>query len=404
MILQGIRVIEWSAGQVGPVACAMLGDLGAEVIKVEEPGKGDPVRLATNWHGMSLQLPSGHIPAFEHHNRNKLSITLDLRQEKGRQVMYRLVEKADVFLTNYRPVAVAALGLDHQTLKGLNPRLVYITSTVFGHNGPDRNMRGLDLTAMARSGMMMSAGEPGMPPVMAPVGIADQMTAITLAYGALAALLARERLGVAQEVKGSMLGAMVALQGGFTITNYLMGGKEIPRYGRRHSTNPTYNWYQCQDGKWLVLGHYAGRKYWFTLCEALGEPELAHDPRFADFTSRTQNAQELITILDSVFAQRPRHEWEERLRRYPDIFWSLINDVPDLVTDPQVVENDYVIDYDHPTLGPTKFVGFPLKFTETPAQLYRPAPEMGQHTDEVLSQVCGISPEEIGALRQEGVV
>ncbi|MEK7847487.1 MAG: CoA transferase, partial [Chloroflexota bacterium] len=259
--LDGIRVIDWSVFQVGPYAAAMLADLGAEVIHVEEPGRGDALRGIKTLFGVPLTLKGRHI-IFEEHNRNKRGITVDLHREEGREVIYRLVKKSDVFLTNYRPAPVARMGMDYDTLKQHNPRLVYARASGFGFNGPDKDSPSLDLIAQARSGAMMASGEEGSPPTFLSLGIGDRVTSYLLAFGVVTALLARDRLGMGQRVDVSQLQAMALIQGNGLMPALTMGNS-IPRHNRQKPPrNPLYNSYQCRDGRWVVMAAIQGGRYW----------------------------------------------------------------------------------------------------------------------------------------------
>jgi crotonobetainyl-CoA:carnitine CoA-transferase CaiB-like acyl-CoA transferase len=400
MILEGVRIIDWTGFLVGPVAGAMLGDLGAEVVKVEQMGRGDPLRGLRTFFGVPLDLPHGRHAAFEHHNRNKRGMAIDLESPKGREVMYRLVQKADVFLTNFRPKACARLGLDYDTLRQHNPKLIYARGSGFGEKGPDSELPSIDLIPQARSGIMMASGEPDMPPVHISTGMADSITAIMLAYGVVSALLGRERTGTGQMVTVSQLGSMIALQGFLTQLKFFPG-LDFPRHDRNLPTNPLYNYYKCQDGRWIALALILDR-HWPLLCQAVGLTEMEKAPQFEDTGRRKENRQELTAILDRIFATKPYSEWE-RVFREADLIFGPIQDIADLPNDPQVVENEYVIDFDHPYFGKVQYPGFPVHFSETPASLKMAAPEFGQHTEEVLLE-NGYTWEDIAELGQQGVI
>ncbi|MEE9202296.1 MAG: CoA transferase [Dehalococcoidia bacterium] len=400
MILDGVRVLDWTGFLVGPVAGAMLADLGADVIKVEQIGRGDPLRGLRTFFGVPLDLPHGRHAAFEHHNRNKRGMVIDLESPKGQNVMYRLVQKADVFLTNFRPRACARLGLDYDTLRQHNPKLIYARGSGFGEKGPDSELPSIDLIPQARSGIMMASGEPDMPPVHISTGMADSVTAIMLAYGIVSALLGRERTGTGQMVTVSQLGSMIALQGFLTQLKFFPG-LDFPRHDRNLPSNPLYNYYKCQDGRWVALALILDR-HWPLLCQAIGLSELENDPKFADIGQRRENRQELTDILGRVLATRPYPEWEKVFRE-ADLIFGPIQDIDDLPNDPQVVENEYVIDFDHPYFGKVRYPGFPVHFSETPSALRMAAPEFGQHTEEVLLE-SGYSWEDIAELGEQGVI
>ena len=400
LILEGVRVIDWTAFLVGPVAGAMLGDLGADVIKVEQMGRGDPLRGLRTFFGVPLGLPHGRHAAFEHHNRNKRGIVIDLESPRGQEVIHRLMRKADVFLTNFRPQACARLGLEYEGLSQHNPKLIYARASGFGEKGPDSNLPSIDLIPQARSGIMMASGEPHMPPVHISTGLADSVTAMMLAYGVISALLDRERSGTGQMVTVSQLGSMMALQG-FLVQLKFFPGLDFPRHDRARPTNPLYNYYKCQDDRWMALALILDR-HWPPFCRALELPDLETDPRFEDTDKRKQNRQELTSLLDRVFATKPYHEWERAFRE-ADLIFGPIQEIADLSTDPQVIENEYVTGFDHPYFGKVKYPGFPVHFSRTPARLRMAAPEFGQHTEEVLLE-NGYSWDDIAELGGQGVI
>lgn len=404
-VLQGIRLIEWGMFHNGPAAGYMLGDLGAEVIKIEHPIRGDAARGMESIFGTSTSLPGGRNIIFETSNRNKKSITLDLSQEQGRKVLYRLVEKADVFYTNFRPSVARKLGADYETLRSYNPLLIYAIASGYGTAGPEAEKRAFDPIAMARSGMMWGVGDKDQQgPGYIVGGIFDQMGATTLAYGILAALVARERWGIGQMVEASLLSGAIHLQA-IQVNALLLRGRALSRQSRRRARNPLANHYKCQDGKWLLLAEVQADRYWSEFCQALGLAELEKDPRFASALARRESCQELITILDQVFATRTRDEWLRIFQeRSCGFAYTPINEVEDLVSDPQVRANDYIVDFPHPVLGPTRLVGFPVKFSATPAKIQSEAPEFGQHTEEVLMDICGYTWDEISELRTAGAV
>jgi crotonobetainyl-CoA:carnitine CoA-transferase CaiB-like acyl-CoA transferase len=401
MPLDGIRVIDWTIWQQGPVASVMLADLGAEVIKIEERVGGDPGRGVLRMSGIDLRDRPNFY--FEANNRNKKGIALDLKKPAGREIVHRLVAGADVFVQNFRKGVAARLGLDYATLRQLNPRLIYASASGYGPEGPESGAPSFDYMGLARSGIMLAAGEPDMPPLAIVGGIADQMGAIMLAYGVLAALLARDRFGVGQEVDASHLGSMTWLQG-LSVSARLMMGFAIPRQSRTFSSNPLWNHYRCSDGKWLSLGMLQPDRYWAKLCGVLGRPELAEDPRFQDIRVRAANAGECIAILDEIFAGQPRNYWLKTLAEGGDFIFTIVNSVDDLPDDPQVQRNGYVQDFEHPAFGPTKVVGVPVRLSETPGTIRAPAPEFGQHTEDILTNLLGYSWDEIARLKAEEVL
>ena len=398
MPLDGIRVADWTIWQQGPVCSVMLADLGAEVIKIEAREGGDP--------GRSLVRRGGERPNFyfEANNRNKKSLTVDLSKPEGRTLVQELVAKSDVFVQNFRKGVAARLELDYETLRERNPKLVYASATGYGPEGPDSGEPSFDHLGLARSGVMFAVGEPHMPPLAIAGGIADQMGAIMMAYGVLAALLARERSDVGQLVDASHLGSMSMLQG-LSLSMRLMMGGAMPRIDRNRATNPLWNHYRCQDDKWIALAMLQPQRYWADFVRALGRPEMAEDERFQSVIGLAKNGAEIVGVFDEVFATRPRAEWIEHLKKSSgDFIFTIVNSVNDLPDDPQMQANDYVVDFDHPQYGPTKMVGLPVRLSETPGSVRLPAPELGQHTEEILLDVLGWDWERIAELREKEAI
>ena len=399
MPLEGLRVLDWTIWQQGPVCSAMLGDLGADVIKLEARDGGDPGRGLVSIGGANAR-PNFY---FEANNRNKKSLTLDLKQPEAREIVYELAAKSDVFVQNFRKGVAARLGLDYATLRRRNPRLIYANATGYGPEGPDSAEPSFDQLGLARSGLMLAAGEPGMPPLPIAGGIADQMGAVVMAYGVLAALVARERYGIGQEVDASHLGSMSFLQG-LSLSCKLMAGFAFPRTFRAKAPNALWNHYRCADDKWLALGMLQSDRYWKDLCRTLGRPELGDDPRFVDFRKRTENAGDCVGFLDATFATKPRADWMKILHDGGDFIFTIVNSVDDLPEDPQMRINGYIVDLDHPSFGKTAMVGVPVRLSETPGSVREPAPELGQHTELLLTELLGYDWDRVTELRKKGVV
>ena len=401
--LEGVRVIDWTIWQQGPVASALLADLGAEAIKVEERWGGDPGRGLKRVRGISTDLGYGRNFYLENNNRGKKSIAVDLKKDEGKEIIYRLVEKSDVFVQNFRQGVAERLSMDYKTLKKFNERLIYARASGYGPRGPDSASPAFDYLGLARSGIMFAIGEPDMPPLGIVGGVADQMGAVMLAFGIIIALFVRERTGKGQEVDVSHLGSMIYLQQ-LNVAASLLLGRELPRQSRKEASNPLWNHYRCKDGKWIALAHLQPDRYWGALCKALGIEELEKDPRFENMEARERHARELIEILDRVFAEKTSDEWKKILREKGDFIFEVIQSVSDLKDDPQALENEYIIDYSHPVLGDIKLVGLPFRFSETPGKVRNPAPEFGEHTEEVLINICGYSWDDIERLKAKEVI
>src|SRR3989304_1044801 len=380
-------------GQQGPFATVMLSDMGAEVIKVEDPRfGGDTMRLfRPEMASQGLQVIAGVNAYFEVNNRNKKSITVNAQTPRGKEVLVRLAKMCDVFVHNRRPGVMERLGLDYESLKGVNPGLIYAAASAYGSKGPDAELRGIDQLAQARGGLMSVMGGPEEPPEWTPGGIADQVGAMMLAHGIVLALLARERFGIGQEVNTSLLGSQLALQG-FYIQGTLFSGQLPPKLTREERP-PLFNTYRGRDGRWLVLA-LMGRAFWPRLCRGLGVPELIEDPRFATPEKRLENRAELISILDSVFRTRDRDEWL-RILQAGDVMAAPVQDYTEVAGDPQVLENDYIVDFHHPVLGATKVLGLPIRLSGTGGRVRSAAPQLGEHTREGVTTLLGYSTQEL---------
>lgn len=399
-VLEGIRVIDWGQFVQGPEACSLLGDLGADVVHVEQLNQGDQFRGISHTLGVPHVLPSGRNATFEYYNRNKRSLALDLRNPIGREVMHRLVKNCDVFVTNRTPEQSNKFGLDYATLCGINPRLVYGSASIFGHEGPEKDMPGFDMSVLARSGLLMAAGDATTKgPAWLPFGLVDQIAALNFGFAIMSALMARERFGFGQEVKSSALGSTIKLMS-YNVMLQLLAGQSMPRL-EMDELPPHSRFYQCQDGLWIQLSAFRDVD-WGPLCRALCRPELERDPDFDSYDKRYRNAK-LAGVLEQTFASRPRSEWLEMLRK-ARIPHGAVNRIADLESDPMVKENQYVVDYDHPAMGKVKFLGFPWSFSKTPAQMSRPAPEYAEHTEEVLIEMAGYTWADIEHLREQKVI
>lgn len=401
--LAGIRVADCTVWQQGPIAAMLLGDMGADVIKIEERNGGDPARGMMRLAGAMATTELGRRNIyFEMANRNKRSLTLDLTGPRGREVLHRLVRKSDVFIHNFRTDTVPKLGLEYAALSRQNPRLIYAGFSGWGHRGPDRDLPGYDFAALARSGFLDLISEPGRQPWFPVSGLADQMGAMTGALGILAAVITREKTGLGQEVSSSILGAMSFVLH-MTLGFYTMTGVQPSWVRRENAGNPLYNYYRCGDGRWIALVMITPDPRWPAFCQAMGLAELEKDPRFDSLDRRQANYVELIRILDERFATRPSPEWARAFREH-DLIFSVVNKIEEFGEDPQALANDYIVEYEHPVWGKTRMPGFPIAFGRTPWAISRPAPELGQHTEEVLTEVLGCGWDEISSLRDDKVI
>lgn len=397
--LEGIRVVEISMFQQGPVAGMRLGDLGADVIKVE-PKTGDPGRGFMRIIGAMVGL-KGRNYYFEHCNRNKKSIVLDMRTPQGMEVFLKLIDKADVFLNNMSIPAPERMGISPEVLLARKPRLIYAHASGWGRKGPDADDYSFDYTGIARSGLMMACGEKDAPPTQILPGIGDEVGALVCAWGVTAALYAREKTGRGQVVDTSLMGSVIASLGLIMAAPAILGS-EFPREVRAEAGNPIYNHYRCQGNQWVALAHLQPDRYWPNVCKALSLEKLIEDRRFNNIEARSRNAKELVALFDERFSTRPREEWLMLLEQAGCIC-TPVQTPTEVSNDGQALANDYFVYTDHPEHGKTKMVGFPWSFSDTPASCQSPAPELGQHTEQILSDL-GYNAMKIAELREKKVI
>lgn len=403
-LLSGVRAIEWATFGNGPIIGVILGDLGAEVIKLEDRVAGDPSRGISAFQGVGTKSPEGINLVFESSNRNKKSIRVDLNKEKGRELIHRLIGKSDVFYTNYRRSVAKRQGMDYETLSKYNPMLIYGRASGLGPEGPENEKRAFDPVGLARSGLMSATGERESPPGQIVGAIVDTMGATMTAFGIVGALFARERFNIGQEVDASLLGSgMWAQFSNISLT--LLRGRTMARHSRAGAKNPLANVYRCKDGEWLSLAEPQSDRYWPQFCKAMGIESLEKDPRFSDEWKRRENCEAFVSILDKIFAEKTRSEWVDIFQKQGKQFvaWERVQTVPDLVQDPQVIANRYLVDFDHPVLGKIKVQPFPIGFGKTTVGPRSHAPEFGQHTEEVLLEI-GYTWDDIARLQDEEVI
>jgi len=397
-ILEGLTVIEMGHFVAVPAAAVLLADWGADVIKIE-PLDGDAQRgdislvlkrtgSAVNWR-------------FEVHNRSKKSIALDLKQAAGRDILYALVKDADVFMSNYQSETMETLKVDYPRLKQVNSRLVYASLTGYGRSGPERKERGFDFTAAwARTGIQHLLGEPGASPPMAPNGMMDRATGSLMVAGILGALFRREKTGEGQEIDLSLYHSGVwSLIADLQVT---MGGTIVDPRDRTKALNPLCNTYQTRDGFWVQLAMLQADLAWPDFCKAVGAPELTADPRFAAMEARMDHCEELICILDATFASRDRADWDARLRENNCIF-GWVEPPEAVINDPQAKANDFFTEMEHPEAGKARYLTTPVTFRQNPAVIRSIAPELGQHTEEILLEL-GLSWDDILELKEKGAI
>ena len=391
--LGGLLVLDVTRVLAGPFAGMVLADLGAEVVKVEMPGCGDDARAFGPFR-------NGVSAYFASVNRGKKSLTLDLRKPAGREVFLRLAEKADVVLENFRPGVMARLGLGYETLRERNPRLIYAAVSGFGQSGPYAHRPAYDAVIQAMGGIMSLTGKEGGPPVRVGVSIADIAAALCALIGILAALHRRSLEGMGQMVDVAMLDCQLAILEN-AIARYFASGEPPGRLGTRHPSITPFQAFQAADGYIVVAA--GNDKLWAKLCHAIGRPALAEDPRFATNDLRTRHHAALETVLQEVFRTRSTEQWLAELEP-AGIPCGPINTIDRLPADPQVAAREMIQEVLDPLAGPMKMAGVPIKFSATPGAIAGPAPALGQHTDEVLERLLGLSPQAIAALRADGAV
>ena len=408
MALEGIKVVDWTIWQFGPIAATMMADLGAEVIKVESLD-GEPGRAVFTAGGVDRTLDGGRNAYFEANHRNKKAIAVNLKQPEGQEILYKLVADADVFLQNFRQGVAERLGLGYEKLHEINPRLIYGSGSGYGPLGPDSDKPALDSAAQARSGLMYTTGPDGSEPYPVQGVIGDQIGGITLAFGVMAALVARSIHGIGQKVDVSHLSSSMWLQGLAISMRLLTTHKPDSEVNtsrnirREEAYNPLSNYYSCKEGRWIMLANLQGDRYWGPFAKAMGIEHLIDDPRFHDTVARAENRAELIGMLDEIFAEKTYEEWDEIFRQSGDLIYSKVQRLSELTDDPQVVANGYIAGVEHPVLGPVKLADHPVRYSETPHRISSVAPELGQHTEEVLLEL-GYDWGDIARLQDAGVI
>ncbi|RMF88484.1 MAG: CoA transferase [Nitrospinota bacterium] len=390
--LEGIRVLDFTEVLAGPFCAMLLGDMGADVIKVERPGRGDGVRG-------NDPFVQGESYPFTMVNRNKRSITINLKHPRSREILEPLIRQADIFIENFRPGTMERLGLGYDAVSALNPRIIYCSISGFGQTGPYRQRGGFDLIAQAMGGLMSVTGEPGGPPTKAGYPVADLGTAMFGVYGILSALYAREKTGVGQHIDVSLFETTIAWSVWHAARYF--GSGEIPGpLGSAHPLNAPYQAFQTRDS-YIVIAAIT-QEMWEKLCRLLEREDLITDPRFREANDRLRNIQVLAPILQERFLTRTAEEWLAELTRL-GIPCGPINTLDKVFADPQARARGMVAELDQPLAGKIPTVGFAAKLSRTPAQIWRHAPLLGEHTREILLSL-GYSEEQIAELEKEQVI
>jgi crotonobetainyl-CoA:carnitine CoA-transferase CaiB-like acyl-CoA transferase len=391
--LAGVRVLDLTRVLAGPFCSMILADMGAEVIKVEEPGKGDDTR---SWPPFA----SGESTYFLSVNRNKKSLTLNLKAPAARTVFKRLVKKSDVVLENFRTGTMDKLGLGYAALSKLNPRLIYGAISGFGESGPESSRAGYDLVVQAESGVMDITGFPDGPPVKVGTSIADLVAGMSAAHGITLALLSRVKTRRGQKVEIAMLDVMASLltyQAGM----YLNAGRTPARRGNEHPSIVPYEVFKAADG-YLTLG-VANNSLWERCCTALERPQLARDPRYATESKRVENRATLVPLLNQILGGKPAEKWM-KLFEAAGVPAGRIRTVAEVCDSPHLNARGMVVSLPHPKAGTVRMMGVPIRLHATPGKAVSAAPLLGQHTETLLKSVLGLTRVHIVKLRAAGAL
>ena len=391
--LTGFTILDLTRVLSGPYCTMVLGDLGARIIKVEQPGKGDDTRA---WGPPFLGAESAYFLSI---NRNKESVTLDYKPAAGKAVLEKLIAQADVLVENFRPGTLERAGFGWEAVHGRYPRLVYASIAGYGQTGPRKDEAGYDAVMQAEGGLMSVTGDPDRPGYRLGVAITDMVAGLYCAQGITAALLARERSGRGQRVDIGMLDTTAALLT-YQAANWFATGQTPQRQGNRHATIAPYETFTTADGEIVIA--VGNDEIWKRFCPAMGLPELAANPRFATNKDRMANYDEMRPPIDRVFRTATNAEWIARLNA-AGVANGEVRDIGQMLNDPQLAAREMVQTLMHPTIGATRVIGAPIKLSETPASLRTAPPVLGQHTDAVLAEL-GYSATDVAQLRETRVV
>ena len=393
MPLEGIRVLDLSRILAGPFCTMMLGDMGAEVIKVENPVGGDDTR------GWPPFYDGGESSYFQSVNRNKKSLTLNLKAEEGKSILRGLVEKSDILIQNFRPGAIERLGFDWDTCHALNPRLIYASVSGYGQSGPSKERPAYDILLQGEGGLMSITGAEGGGGFKTGIAIADLTTAMFATQGILLAIIARERTGKGQYVDTAIQDGQAALMS-HAAGNFFATGTPPGRLGNRHPSIAPYRDFPCSDGELIVAA--ANDSLWQRFARAIGRVDLADDPKWDTNAARVSGRDELEAEIEETMRARTRAEWAEIVSD-AGVPCGPVRTIEELCADPQIHHREMVVEMEHARTGVLKVMGNPMKLSDTPGELRLPPPLLGEHTDEILTSLLGKSGEEITALKEKGV-
>ena len=391
--LEGLIVLDLTRVLVGPYATMVLADLGADVIKIEMPGTGDDARAYPPH-------INGESAYFMSLNRNKRGMTLNLKSEAGKEVFRDLVGKADIVVENFRPGTMTKLGLDYDTLREINPRLIYAAASGFGQTGPYSRRAAYDAIVQAMGGIMSVTGQAGGEPTRVGTSMGDITAGLFTTIGILTAVIHREKSGKGQMVDVAMLDSQVAILEN-AIARYTVTGKIPEPIGNRHPSIIPFETFATADGTIMIAA--GNNALWRKLCYALEQPDLADDPRFKTNPLRAENYDELRPILAAVIGGRETAVWLEILEE-AGVPNGPINNMAQVMADPQVQAREMIVEVDHPVAGKTELPGIPIKLSDTPGSIRTPAPLLGQHAEEILTGLLGYDQQDIEGLREKGAL
>jgi crotonobetainyl-CoA:carnitine CoA-transferase CaiB-like acyl-CoA transferase len=394
LALEKLKVLDLTQVMAGPFCCQVLADMGADVTKIEPPETGDQTRRS-----LGFRMKGEDTAAFIAINRNKKSMTLNLKEDEAREIFYRLAREADVVVENFRPGVTRKLGVDYETIKEINPRIIYASVSGFGQTGPYATRPGYDLIAQGMSGVMSVTGEPGGPPAKCGVPIGDLSAGLFCAFGILSAYIAREETGRGQYVDTSLFEGPLA----FSIweSAELWATGRIPQpFGSAHRLTAPYQALKTRDG-YINIGA-NNQRLWARLCNAIGREELIEDERFATNADRMANRAELAGELEKTLVEKSTDEWMEVLLEAGFPAGPIYN-YEQVFEDPHTLAREMMVEMEHPVEGTVRGLGIPVKLSETPGEIRRPAPLLGEHTEETLTGL-GYSKGEIADLRERKVI
>ena len=399
--LKNIRIVDITRAMAGPYCTMMLGDFGADVIKIERPGSGDESRgWGPPFVGDAYGPYPGESAYFLSANRNKRSLTINLKDPAGQEIIHRLVNESDVFIENFRTGVLDGMGLGYEQLAAENPGLIYCSISGYGRTGPYAERPGYDAIVQAEGGMMSITGPKEGPPSRVGIPIIDITSGMFAASAILAALYDRNVSGEGQWVDISLLDTQAALLTNVA-SNYLVAGAPPERQGNAHPSIDPYEPVQARD-KGFLLGA-ANQRQWERLCDLIEKPELKQDPRFLKNGDRVKNRDELIAALNDIFQARDALDWLEDISQ-AGLPCGPINSVSEVFNHPQSESRGFVLKTEHATAGEVPLTGFPYKLSRTPAEVHHPPPALGEHNHEILADLLGFSSQQIAAFEESGVI